>query len=262
MDVLSINHDMMAIEDIDQVKNVLTAFKPEIIINTAAYHNVEKCEIEPEKAFLINGIGSKNLAIVANDLGSYLIHFSTDYVFDGNKTTPYFEENLPNPLNVYGNTKLSGEHFIIANNDNYAILRVSGLYGINPCRAKNGNNFVKTMIKLGTEREEVKVVNDEFLTPTSTLDLANNLKSIVKEKPVGLFHMTAQGSCSWYEFAKVIFEQRNLPAKLTKVDSNYFPSKIKRPKYSVLENKALNNLGLDNMKHWEECLKTYLEQLY
>jgi dTDP-4-dehydrorhamnose reductase len=260
IEIIPLNHNIISIENLDQVRTILKEIKPNIIINTAFY-NVEKSEEEPEIAFLVNGIGNRNLAMVANELKSYLIHFSTNYVFDGKKGFSYIEKDLPNPLNVYGNTKLSGEYFIKAYTEKYAILRVSGLYGKYPCRSKDGRNFINTMIKLGTEQNEVKVVDDELFTPTSTEDISENLKFIIKEQPTGLFHMTAHGHCSWYEYAQVIFEKCNLSAKLVKIKSIDFNDKVKRPKYSVLENRALQKLELDHMKYWKDSLIKYLKEI-
>jgi dTDP-4-dehydrorhamnose reductase len=219
---------------------------------------VESCEKDPCKAYLVNAMGSRNLAIVARDLGAVLVHISTDYVFDGLKNQPYVESDLAVPLNVYGNTKLAGECFIRAIAPRHFILRTSALYGRNPCRAKGGRNFVDLMMKLAIERSEVRVLADEFVSPTSTVELASQIVSLSRTDHYGLFHATAEGSCSWYDFAKKIFELNETRVKLVVAAPNEFPAKIPRPKYSVLENTRLKNLGLNKFRHWEEALRSYL----
>jgi len=259
-DVSELTHNEIEISNIDCVNAVLKDINPDVIVNTAAFHNVPKCEEEPEKAFLVNGIGSKNLARVSNDIDSILIHISTDYVFDGEKKSPYIETDSPFPLNVYGNTKLSGEFFIQAIADKYYIFRVSGLYGKNPCRAKGGYNFVELMLKMARERDEVRVVNDEFLTPTFTKEVARQILKILEKMPgYGLYHATAEGSCSWYEFAKAIFEITDTKVNLKEAAPGEFASGVKRPKYSVLENYNLKKAGINIFKDWKEALKEYVK---
>ena len=164
-EVVGLNHSDVEITSIDSVKNILTSVKPSIVLNTAAYHIVPEAEKFPEKAFLINGVGVLNLAKVCHELNIRLVHYSTDYVFDGEKKKPYTEDDRPNPLSVYANTKLSGEYFALNYSDKTYVIRISGIYGKVPCRAKGGN-FITTMIKLASEKPEVRVVNDEILTPT------------------------------------------------------------------------------------------------
>ena len=202
-----------------------------------------------------------NLALLANDLKFKIVHISTDYVFDGKKKEPYLESDLPLPLNIYGNTKLCGEKFIQAITENYLILRVSGLFGLNPCRAKGGLNFVKLMLKLSKERESVRVVNNEILTPTFTNHIALQLFKLLETDAVGLFHCTAEGYCSWYDFAKKIFEIAKVETKLEIADPNEFPSKVARPLYSVLENRKLKESQLNIMPYWEMGLREYLKLL-
>jgi len=168
---------------------------------------------------------------------------------------------LPNPLNVYGNTKLSGELFVRTIANKYFVLRVSSLYGMNLCRAKGGRNFVTLMLKLAKERDEVRVVNDEILTPTYTVDIARQIVHLLQCTDYGLFHVSAQESCSWYEFAGKIFEITNASVHLSKADPGEFPAKVPRPKYSVLENKALQSVGLDIMPHWSVGLQKYLKAI-
>jgi dTDP-4-dehydrorhamnose reductase len=259
--VIPLNHNILDIADFDSAQNNLEQTKADVVVNTAAMHNVDACEREPAKAFAVNGIGARNLAILSNKLDFVLFHISTDYVFDGTKRTPYIETDCPRPLNVYGNTKLAGEYFVQTLARKYFVLRVSGLYGTNPCRAKGGSNFVNLMLKLSKEREEVRVVDDEVLTPTFTEDIAKQLVSLREMKAYGLYHATAQGSCSWYRFALQIFKLSGVKVKLSIAGPNEFPMKVPRPKYSVLENSGLKALGLDIMPNWEDGLQRYLKKM-
>lgn len=260
--VKGFTHNDIEIADYESTLAVLKDFNPDVVINTAAMHNVEACEERPCDSFTVNGIGSKNLALAVNELDAKLIHISTDYVFDGAKGAPYEETDLPLPLNVYGNTKLSGEHFIEAIAKKYMILRVSGIYGSSPCRAKGGNNFAQLMLKLAKERGKVRVVDDEFLTPTYTLEIAEQTAKILDSVcRNGVYHLTAEGSCSWYEFAKAVFEISDTEVVLEKAEPGEFAVKVNRPKYSVLENRALKEEGINIMSHWKDGLKRYLESL-
>jgi dTDP-4-dehydrorhamnose reductase len=260
-EVIQLNHDVLDITDLSLVRVKLKQASPRTVVNTAAMHNVEACEAAPLKAFEVNGLGAKNLALVANELDFILFHISTDYVFDGTKKTPYVETDCPLPLNVYGNTKFSGECFVRAIARKHFVIRVSGLYGINPCRAKTGSNFVKLMLRLAKERDEVRVVDDEVLTPTFTEDIAKQIVTMSKIDQYGLYHATAQGSCSWYAFAAKIFELSGMKVKLSVADPGEFPAKVARPKYSVLENSRLKALNLDMMPHWVDGLRRYLGQI-
>jgi len=256
--VSSLSHDDIEISSLDSVRGLLGDVQPDLVVNTAAMHDVEKCEQEPARAYAVNAIGARNLAAAANELGAILVHVSTDYVFDGSKGKPYLETDTAVPLNVYGNTKLAGELFISAATDRYFILRTSALYGRNPCRAKGGRNFVELMLKLAAERDELRVVNDEVISPTSTAELAKQIVALSRTDNFGLFHATAEGSCTWYEFAKKIFELSNTKANLAIAAPNEFPAKVPRPKYSVLENYGLKTLGLNTFGSWEDGLRSYL----
>jgi dTDP-4-dehydrorhamnose reductase len=183
---------------------------------------------------------------------------STDYVFDGAKRSPYEEKDAPRPLNVYGNTKLSGEYFVRSIVDKHFVVRTSAIYGKNPCRAKGGRNFVELMLKLAAERGEVKVVDGEIVTPTPTEELSRQIVALSQTDFYGLYHATAEGSCSWYEFAREIFTVANVPVRLQVAGPNEFPAKVPRPTYSVLENRALKNHGLSVFKPWQEGLREYL----
>lgn len=257
-EVVELNHDRIEISDINSVSVCLKEVRPEFIVNTAAFHNVEKCEQDPASAFAINGTGARNLAMVANEINAVLLQISTDYVFDGTKPSPYVETDLPLPLNVYANTKLAGEYFVAAIAKRFFILRTCGLYGKHPCRGKATLNFVELMLKLAKEKPELKVVTDEVLTPTSTLEVARQIDHMHKSDHYGLYHATAEGQCSWYEFAKEIFTISGLKPNLKMAQPGEFPQKTPRPKFSVLENKRLKQHNLNIFRPWQEGLREYL----
>jgi dTDP-4-dehydrorhamnose reductase len=256
--VIGLNHSDIEITDAHSVKKVLSSLKPDLVLNTAAYHIVPDAEKFPDRAFHINGTGTLHLANVCQDLNIRLVHYSTDYVFDGKKQKPYTEDDCPNPLNVYANTKLSGEYFALNYSDKSYVIRVSGIYGKVPCRAKRGN-FITTMLKLAKEKPEVRVVSDEILTPTPTVDIAKNTAALIKTEAFGLYHMSCEGEVSWYEFARVIWETLQLETPLYPASVKDFPLVVKRPFYSVLENRNLNSLGINEMPDWKEALRNFLE---
>jgi dTDP-4-dehydrorhamnose reductase len=257
-EVVPLTHADIDIASIDSVVPRMRDIRPDLIVNTAAMHHVENCEKDPACAFAVNGLGSRNLALAVKEAGAALIHVSTDYVFDGARTTPYEETDAPNPLNVYGNTKLSGEHFVRCGTDRHFVVRTSAIYGKSPCRAKGGLNFIELMLKLARERGEVRVVDSEFVTPTPTIEIAQQIVALSRSDAYGLYHATAEGSCSWHEFAKEIFALTNTPVKLHVAGANEFPAKVPRPKYSVLENKNLKTRGLNVFRPWREGLRQYL----
>lgn len=256
--VSSLDHSLIEVSSLDSVQASLGQIQPDLIVNTAAFHHVEKCEADPSQAFAINAAGARDVAMVAESLGAKLIHVSTDYVFDGKTQTPYTEEALPAPLNVYGNTKLSGEMFVRSMSSRHFVVRVSAIYGSNPCRAKGGLNFVELMLKLSREREEIRVVDDEFVSPTPTSEIAGQLVALSQTSEYGLYHATAEGSCSWYEFARAVFELSGSKIRLERARPGEFPAKVARPKYSVLENRALKRRSLNVFTNWEQGLATYL----
>jgi dTDP-4-dehydrorhamnose reductase len=257
-EVRALTHSEIEVVDLNSVLGALTDVQPEVVVNTAAMHHVENCEREPEKALAVNAVGPRNLAIAARELGAVLMHVSTDYVFDGGKGNPYVEDDNPRPLNAYGTTKLAGEHFIRCTTDNHFVIRTSGLYGKNPCRAKGGLNFIELMLKLARERGEVRVVDDEVVTPTSTAELAQQIVQLSRSNCYGLYHATAEGCCSWYEFAQEIFALTETPFRLKAARPGEFPVKVARPKYSVLENRALKTRGLNVFRPWQDALREYL----
>jgi dTDP-4-dehydrorhamnose reductase len=259
-EVCALTHQDLELGSLDSVAASLRALHPDVVVNTAALHHVENCERDPERAYAVNAVGARNLAAVTEYLGAVLIHVSTDYVFDGRKGSPYTEADPPLPLNVYGNSKLSGEYFVRSGNEKHIVLRTSALYGRQPCRAKGGSNFVDRMLRLGRERGEVRVVATETVSPTSTHDLARQIVALSDAGAYGLYHATAEGSCSWHEFACEIFTAAGLPVRCVAAGPDEFPAKVPRPAYSVLENAKLNEAGLNRFRHWREGLHTYLEQ--
>ena len=256
-EVASLTHSDIELTNRDLSADRLTALRPNIIINTAAMHHVDKCEQDPEKAFAVNGLGAKNLALIAGAIGAKLMHVSTDYVFDGEKRTPYEESDAPRPLNAYGISKLSGEYFVRSTVKEHFVLRTSGIYGKSPCRAKGGLNFIELMLKLARERGEVRVVDDEFVSPTSTRDIARQMVALSRSESYGLYHATAEGSCSWNAYAREIFDLAGVKVNLLVAGPNEFPIKVPRPKYSVLENAGLKRQGLNVFQSWQQGLREY-----
>lgn len=259
-ELVGLTHQDIEITETDSVRQVLASIKPDAVINTAAYHNVPECEQNPGLSFGVNGLGALNLAKVGQDLKYKLVHYSTDYVFDGLKNKPYIETDCPNPLNIYALTKLDGERLIQNYYDRYFVVRISGIYGKTPCRAKGGN-FINTMIKAAASKPVVKVVNDEILSPTPVSEIAKNTFDLIQTDAFNLYHMASREECSWYEFAKVIFKELKLETPLEPCGIADFPSPVKRPVYSALQNENLHKIDLNNMSHWKTALKKYLKGL-
>lgn len=226
---------------------------PDICINCAAYTNVDGCEENQLDAFKVNALGAKNLAIACELVGAKFIHVSTDYVFDGEGKQPYCEYDLPNPQSVYGKTKLAGEHFVEQNCSRYFIVRTAWLYGY------HGNNFVKTMIRLGKEKGAVSVVNDQFGTPTNAADLSHHIIALAPTSEYGIYHCTGEGKCSWYEFAKEIMKCAGIDATVSPCSTEQFPRPAKRPAYSCLENMLLKATIGNKMRNWQDALNAYFK---
>ncbi len=235
------------------VMNLVQEIKPEIIINCAAHTAVDLCESDQDRAYRINAIGPKNLAAAASALDAKLIHISTDYVFDGEGDTPYTEESITNPQSVYGSTKLAGEEFVKDLCEKYCILRTAWLYG-------DGKNFVKTMLALAEKQTDIKVVSDQYGSPTSALELARAITFLIDNDGFGVYHATCEGKTTWYEFAMEIFRLAGIHVTVTPITTDEYKAPAKRPKYSVLENEKLKAAGY-HMKSWQEALQEYMEQL-
>lgn len=243
----------------DAVAAAVRAVGPTVVVNCAAYTNVDRAEDERELAFAVNATAARHLAAAAHQAGAAIIHVSTDYVFDGARRTPYVETDEARPLQVYGDSKLWGERYVAEAAPRHAIVRSSGLYGTRPCRGKGGANFVQTMLRLAAERDELRVVSDEIVTPTWTRDLAVQLERVADAGATGLFHATPQGEVSWYEFAATIFAIAGLRIRVVPIPAAEYPSKARRPPYSVLDNARLREAGLDVMPDWKVGLRNYLE---
>ena len=260
-DVMGLTHQDIQVESVDSVRSVLRSIKPDVVLNTAAFHNVPKCEEDPARAYGVNSLGALNVARASDELSFTNVYYSTDYVFDGAKKFPYVEADAPNPLNVYASTKLLGEYYTLNYGRKGYVVRISGIYGKVPCRAK-GNNFITTMVRLAGEKPEVKVVQDEFLTPTPTSEIADKTLDIIVSGGYGLFHLTCEGEGSWYDFARVIFDTLRLKIPLHPASVVDFPSPVKRPFYSVLENRRAKELNLAPMPHWKDSLVAFLRDQY
>lgn len=241
------------------VRKTLAQLGPEIVINTAAYHRVDECEENPHQSFLINAIKIRDLAVVCRELEVVLVHFSTDYVFDGEKRAAYTEEDPPNPLSVYGVSKLAGEYFVRNTLEKHVLVRTCGLYGEAGCWGK-GNNFVDTMIALAEKGRPLRVVDDQVVTPTSTAELAARIAELIACREFGLFHLTNEGQCTWYEFAQAIFDILGWKPRLEPVDSRTFGAKAQRPAFSVLENSRAKKIGLTDFSDWRVALRDYLKR--
>ena len=256
--LILLSHSQLDISDSESVNKQIDSSSPDIIINSAAYTQVDACETNYDLAFQSNAIGPKNLAIKCKQLGIPLIHISTDYVFEGNekKNSPLVENDKLGPKTVYGKTKLEGEKMVQENCEKYFILRTAWLYG-------EGKNFVKTMLSLSKKNNELKVVNDQIGSPTYAKDLAKAIKEIIEKKSdkYGIYHVTNKGEVSWYEFAKKIFEIKNIEIKVNPCTSEEFPRPAPRPHYSVLSNQKLIDAGFTPMRDYEEALNEYLNSL-
>ncbi|MFU0828721.1 MAG: dTDP-4-dehydrorhamnose reductase [Lachnoclostridium sp.] len=235
------------------VMNFIQEIKPEIIINCAAYTAVDLCESEQERAYRINAIGPKNLATAAAALDAKLIHLSTDYVFGGEGNTPLPEDSETGPINVYGNTKLAGEEFVKSICDNYNIVRTAWLYG-------EGKNFVRTMLTLAEKNSEIRVVNDQYGSPTSALELARAIAFLIDYEGQGIYHGVCEGAATWYEFALEIFRLAGKDVKVLPITTEEYPTPAKRPKYTVLKNERLAEAGY-TLKFWKDALKEYIESM-
>lgn len=258
-DVIGLGHSDVDVTDYPSVVAAVAAARPSLVVNTTAFHNLERCEEDPTSAFAVNGIGARNVAMAAHDNGSVLVHISTDYVFDGAKRSPYEESDLPGPLNVYGASKLSGEHLVRAICPRSFVVRTSGLYGPRPCRAKGGLNFPLLMLKLAKERGELTVVTDEVVGPTYTPDLARQLVALAATEAYGTVHATGVGEVSWHGFAAEILRLSGLASvPIHEATAATMVRKVQRPAYSILAHRRLRELGIVVMRPWQEALADYV----
>ena len=241
------------IMDLDEVLKFVEDKKPDVIINCAAATNVDGCEKDWDFAYKLNALGPRNLAIAATKVGAKLVHVSTDYVFPGNGSSPITEFDQPAPISAYGKTKYEGEKFVQQFADKWFIVRTAWLYG-------DGKNFVRTMLRLSKDHDEVRVVNDQFGTPTSTAELVKAIDSIMFTRNYGIYHATCEGSCNWAEFASEIFKLAGKDTKVIGISTAEYGAPANRPAHSILENRMLKAVGGYTFCDWHDAIKTYLEQ--
>lgn len=261
-----INTDVVAVEgvvslditDVDAVLRLVRETKPDVIINCAAHTNVDKCEEQWDLAYQINALGARNLSIGAREVDAKMIHVSTDYVFEGNGTRPYTEFDAPNPVSAYGKTKLEGEKFVKEFAPKHFILRTAWLYG-------DGKNFVKTMLALSENHDEVNVVCDQVGSPTSAEELAKMIHHLEPTENYGLFHATCEGDTNWADFTEEIFRKTGKTTKVNHVTSVQYkemnPASAERPAYSILDNYMLRLTSDYRMADWHDALDVYLKEL-
>jgi len=266
--VIPLGSNELNIANLDAVNKVIPQLKPDIIINAAAYTAVDKAESEPDKAYAVNRDGVANLGLVANGLDIPLLHISTDYVFSGDATKPYVEDDIPCPTGIYGVSKLAGEQALIKVNPRHLVLRTSWVFGF------HGNNFVKTMLRLGQERKNLSIVSDQIGCPTSAISIAQTLWGLVEEYDKmgrlywGVYHFAGLPACSWYDFATEIFQQAHGLGLLQEqpviksITTKHFPTPAKRPAYSVLSGNALQSMYGISPVNWRSDLRAMLLEFF
>jgi len=232
--------------------------KPDVVINCASYTNVDACEHNVDLAYTVNAIGARNLAVASHEIGATIVQISTDYIFSGEGVRDhdgairaYVESDRPGPINVYGKSKLAGEEMVRAYNPRHIIFRTAWLFG-------EGTNFVRTMRTLARDHDSVTVVNDQWGNPTSTKELARLILDVLRRPAYGIFHATCEGVCTWYEFACEIFRLQGMPTQVVPCTTAEYPRPARRPRYSMLENRAACLHGAYTMAHWKDALKEYL----
>lgn len=243
------------ITNLKDVQKKIKKIQADVIINAAAYTEVDQCESNMDLAFKVNTLGPRNLAIACGEIQAKLIHLSTDYIFDGESSTPYNELDIPHPINIYGKTKYIGEEYVKQFCSRYFIVRTSWLYGV------NGKNFVKTILNASIEKEELQVISDQIGTPTNAEDLAYHLLQLAATDEYGIYHCTGNGQCSWYEFAKTILEYAQSHCRVYPISSEEYIGIAPRPRYSALDNLMLRCTIGDKMRNWKEALKDFIENL-
>lgn len=258
--ILSVKNQVWArdIDDFDitdqrRVQKEIEILQPQVVMNTAAYTDVDGCESGRETAFAVNAEGARNVALACVATGGRMIHLSTDYVFDGSSQTPYREEDLPNPLNIYGSSKLQGECYIQEILKNFLIVRTEWLYG------RHGKNFVDTILRNAERQKELRVVDDQRGSPTFTKDLSFALERLIGIEARGTLHVTNSGSCTWFEFARHILQEKGYNhVQVKPISSNELARLARRPAYSVMDCQRYEKLTGRKMRPWEEAIKEYL----
>lgn len=253
--IIAVDVDVLDITDFKHVNDFVLENKPEIIINCAAMTNVDACETNLETAMKVNAIGPRNLAIAAHNINAKLVHISTDYVFGGTGSIPYCEWDICNPKSIYGKSKLLGEKYVLEQNPKSFIIRTSWLYGM------NGNNFVKTMLKLLEEKSEIKVVDDQRGNPTNANDLSYHILKIALTDEYGIYHCTGNGECSWFEFTNEIKRLSGFKCEVLPCTTDEFPRPAKRPSFSSLNNLMLKSTIGDDMRDWKVALNQFILKL-
>ncbi|KGE20494.1 dTDP-4-dehydrorhamnose reductase [Paenibacillus wynnii] len=260
-EVLGCDRQEMDITNLDQCVDIIGRFAPDAVIHCAAHTAVDAAENDIDAAYLINATGTRNVALAAEKVGSKLVYISTDYVFDGMGTEAYHEYDNTDPKSIYGKSKRAGEILAQSLSSRYFIVRTSWVYG------KYGNNFVKTMLKLGQEKPLLQVVDDQKGSPTYTVDLAHFLLELIQTEKYGVYHASNSGACTWYEFTGAIFEEAqdildlNFTAKLEPCDTEQFPRPAPRPRNSVMEHLSIRTNGFQDIRHWREGLRDFLLEL-
>lgn len=259
-DVIASTRKEMDVTDANCCFKFIDQYKPNCVIHCAAYTAVDDAENFEDIAYQVNAMGTRNLAVAAERIRASLVYISTDYVFDGRKTEPYREYDNTNPINIYGKSKRAGEMLVQSLNSKYFIVRTQWLYG------SSGKNFVKTMIKLLRNNQEIKVVNDQIGSPTYTIDLANFIVTLIQSDNYGIYHASNTGSCTWYQYANVIMQKAEellgiqVNAKLVPCTSNDLPLQALRPRNSVLEHVAIRANGFQDFRPWSEALQDFLKK--
>jgi dTDP-4-dehydrorhamnose reductase len=242
------------------LRQLLQEGRPDIVFNCAAYNFVDRAEEEPPVAFAVNAFGVRDLALACRDLDCVLVHFSSDYVFglDTARREPYLESDCPGPISVYGSSKLAGEYFARSICPKHFVIRTCGLYGLKGSGGKK-DSFVEKMLRLAEQNKTLRVVSDQICSPSYTADIAEAAVRLVATGKFGLYHLTNAGGCSWYEFAKSIFEIQGLEIEVKPIMSGEFRAAARRPSYSVLAMRALEQVGLNTPRRWKEALRSYLQ---
>jgi len=254
-----LGHDRIEVTDGDSVGRVLRHSRPDVVVNTAAFHKVDACEEDPARAFQVNALGALNVARACRELGARCVYVSTDYVFDGRKPDPYVEDDRPGPVNVYGASKLAGEHLVLQTCPDALVVRVASLFGGRGARGK-GTNFVLAVLDRARRGEALQVVDDVRMSPTYTRDAAGAIVRLVREGAAGVFHVVNGGWCTWYEFARTAVRLAGLEVPVKPVPQAAYPSKARRPANSALATPALDRLGM-TLRPWQEALREYVAEV-
>jgi dTDP-4-dehydrorhamnose reductase len=252
-------HQDLDVTDEASVTSAISSLKPDWVLNTAAFHRVDDCEVNPALAFAVNALGALNVARAAGVVGSGVVFYSTDYVFGGEdrkRNNPYEEEDPPQPLSVYGTSKVAGEQLVMQANVRHLVVRSAGLYGM--ATSRKGWTFPELMLNKARTDGVARVVTDQVLSPTFTADLSRKTKELIEQDAVGLFHLTNSGECSWFEFARETFDIAGVGVRMEPIDSGQMQQRARRPSYSALATSRLGEVGLDPMRPWQESLSDYL----